>query len=94
MADIIVFSPKAELDAAENLRGFVDSCKKDLTVFGPELPFDENVWDITEFLHLKGHGNKRHRLVFSTMSTVNDANPEPMSEPFLSFAKAYLRYMH
>jgi hypothetical protein len=25
---------------------------------------------------------------------MNDATPKPMSEPFLSFAKAYIRYMH
>lgn len=94
MSEVILFSPKAELDAAGNLAGFVESCRKELTVFGAGLPFDENVWDVTEALALKGHGNKRHRLVFSTLGSVNEKLPKPMREPFLSFAKAYLRYMH
>lgn len=93
MSDLILFKPKAELDASENLRGLIDSCRNKLTVFGADLPFDENVWDITDSINLKGHGNKRHRLVFSNLETVNDNAPAPMSEPFLSFAKAYMRYM-
>lgn len=94
MSEIILFKPRAELDAAANLRGFVDSCRKELTIFGADLPFDEFIWDITDYLGLKGHGNKRHRAVFSTFATVNDATPEPMTEPFLPFAKALFRYMH
>lgn len=93
MADLVLFQPKAELDAAENLQGFIDSCRNELTIFGTDLPFDENVWDITDSINLKGFANKRHRLVFSNIETVNDKSPTPMSEPFLSFAKAYFRYM-
>ena len=93
MTELILFRPKAELDAAANLRGFIDSCRNELTVFGADLPFDENVWDISDSINLKGHGNKRHRLVFSNLETVNDKSPAPMAEPFLSFAKAYFRYM-
>ena len=93
MAELILFQPKAELDAAQNLRGFIDSCRTELTVFGVDLPFDENVWDITDSINLKGFGNNRHRLVFSNLETVNENSPSPMSEPFLSFAKAYFRYM-
>ncbi|MEQ1600996.1 MAG: integrase [Methylophilaceae bacterium] len=93
MSDIFLFKPKAELDASQNLRRFIDSCRNELTVFGADLPFDENVWDITDSINLKGHGNKRHRLVFSNLETVNDKAPAPMAESFLSFAKAYFRYM-
>ena len=93
MAELLLFQPKAELDAFENLQGFIDSCRTKLTVFGAELPFDDNVWDITNSINLKGHGNKRHRLIFSNLDTVNDSSPSSMTEPFLSFAKAYMRYM-
>jgi hypothetical protein len=93
MSDVIVFRPKADLDASQNLKGFIDSCRGSLTVFGSGLNFEENVWDITESLALKGHGNKRHRLVFSTFATVNDASPVALGEPFLSFSKAFVRYM-
>ncbi len=94
MPDVVLFTPKAELDAQQNLKGFIKTCRDELTVFGAELLFDENVWDITEYLDLKGHGNKRHRLVFSTLETVKEKQPTHMSEPFLAFAKSYLQYMH
>ena len=94
MAEIIVFQPREELNASENILGFVSSCRDNLTVFGADLPFDENVWDITNSINLKGHGNKRHRLVFSSFETADTNLPIPMAEPFLSFSKAYLRYMH
>lgn len=93
MSDVILFRPKAELDASQNLHGFVDSCRNELTIFGSDLPFDENVWDVTDTIQLKGHGNKLVRYVFSNLVTVNDREPSPMAEPFLSFAKAYMRYM-
>jgi hypothetical protein len=94
MSEVILFRPKAEFDAAGNLVGFVESCRNDLTVFGADLPFDENVWDVSSSISLKGHGNKRIRIVFSSFETVNATNPLPMAEPFLGFAKAYMRYMH
>lgn len=93
MADLILFQPKPELDAVANLLGFIDSCRNELTVFGADLPFDENIWDVTDSINLKGHGNKRHRLFFSNFETVDSDSPTPMSEPFLSFSKAYFRYM-
>lgn len=94
MTDLILFRPKAELDASGNLEGFIDSCRNDLTIFGADLPFDQNSWDVTDWIKLKGHGSKRHRLVFSNLATGNNKNPLPMAEPFLCFAKAYMRYMH
>ncbi|AEI75785.1 integrase [Cupriavidus necator N-1] len=92
MADIVLFTPKSEWDASENLNDFVAMCREQLTVFGADLCFDENVWDITDAIELKGRGNKRFRVVFSNLSTANDATVRPMAEPFLSFAKADFRY--
>ena len=94
MSEVILFRPKAELDAVGNLAGFVESCRNELTVFGADLPFDENVWDVSCSISLKGHGNKRIRIVFSSFGTINAESPSPMIEPFLGFAKAYMRYMH
>jgi hypothetical protein len=93
MSDVILFRPKAELDAAGNLAGFVTSCRNDLTVFGADLPFDENIWDVSNSITLKGHGNTRIRMVFSSFWTINATTPSPMAEPFLGFSKAYMRYM-
>ncbi|AEC21383.1 integrase family protein [Pusillimonas sp. T7-7] len=94
MAEIIVFQPRPELDAAQNMRGFITSCRDLLTVFGTDLDFDALVWDVTEYLEIKGRGKKRHRLIFSTLETMEQSDPQPFSEPFLSFSKSYIRYMH
>lgn len=93
MAEFFVFRPKSELDASDNLQGFIISCRDELTIFGKDLRFDENTWDVTATTTLKGRGNERRVLVFSNLSTVADKDPKWMAEPFLSFAKAYVRYM-
>lgn len=92
-ADLVVFTPKAELDAIANLAAFVAMCKSQLTIFGSDLHFEGMEWDITKFVQLKGHGKKRIRIYFSTMETADDVRPTQMAEPFASFAKAYVRYM-
>jgi len=94
MSDVILFRPKAELDAAGNLAGFIESCRSSLTVFGADLDFDGNVWDVTDALGLKGHGRKRQRLVFSALDTAPGQAKAWMDDRFSPFAKAYMRYMH
>jgi hypothetical protein len=64
-----------------------------LHVFGADLNFGENVWDVTDYIDLKGRGNKRSRINFYAFSDNNKAQI-PIQEPFLAFAKAYYRYMH
>ncbi len=93
MADIVLFRPRAELNAADNLRGFIDVCRDRVTVFGANLAFDTNVWDVTEALDLKAKSGAS-RAVFSNWATVTDAAPMMMAEPFCAFAKAYFRYQH
>lgn len=93
MAELIVFTPKAEVNASVNMAAFVAMCKSSLSIFGADLRFNDIAWDVTEAVHLKGHGNKRVRIYFSTQETVDDLSPAPMAEPFVSFAKAYVRYM-
>ncbi|WP_345960826.1 hypothetical protein [Pseudomonas sp. NY8896] len=92
-ADIAVFTPKAEIDASANLAAFVTMCRSQLTIFGADLRFDDMAWDVTDTTQLKGHGKKRVRVYFSTQETVDDILPTQMAEPFVSFAKAYVRYM-
>lgn len=94
MSDVILFRPKAELDAAGNLAGFIESCRNGLTVFGTDLDFDANVWDVTDALGLRGHGRKRQRLVFSALDTAPEQAGAWMDDRFCPFAKAYMRYMH
>ncbi|OYY94429.1 MAG: integrase [Hydrogenophilales bacterium 28-61-23] len=94
MADIIVFQPKAELDAQSNLDGFIESCRYDLTIFGADLDFDAPAWDLTKYLERRTVRNSRAAVTFSTWGTRNKVHPESLAQPFQSFAKAYLRYMH
>jgi hypothetical protein len=93
MSDVILFRPKAELDAEANLAGFVKSCRNGLSVFGADLDFDANVWDVTKALKRKGMGKKRERLVFSNLLTATGNSTTWMAGQFLLFAKAYIRYM-
>lgn len=90
---VVVFNPKAKRDAAENLGEFVAMSRSQLTIFGADLRFDDMAWDVTDTTRLKGHGSKRVRIYFSTQETVDDIMPTQMAEPFVSFAKAYVRYM-
>jgi hypothetical protein len=90
---LVMFSPRREVDAELNMQKFISLCRDELTVFGADLAFDEDAWDVTDAILLKAKGG-RLRAVFSSWATVNEASPSPMAEPFLSFAKAYFRYQH
>lgn len=92
--DLIVFIPKAEKDAEANLGEFVEFCRNQLTTFGSGLVFDEDEWDISDYVHLKGMANKRIRLRFYTHRSLDLPLPEAFSEPYKSFAKAYIRYIN
>jgi len=89
--NIIRFKPRATLEAQKNLRRFIDLCREELTVFGADLAFDENAWDVSDFVHLKGKAGRR-RLVFSILPPGRLDQGVPFQEPYLSFAKAYMRH--
>ncbi|WP_439890036.1 integrase [Ralstonia sp. 25C] len=94
MADVFTFMPRVEADASENMARFVELCRTRLTVFGQSLPFDEDVWDVSDTVHLKG---KHHAVlvVFSNFETAQKKRGRVMmSEPFKAFAKSYIRYQH
>jgi hypothetical protein len=93
MASVAVFTPRPNLSRSENLQGFIESARNELQVFGADLKFDDNVWDVTDYLDIKARGNKRTRINFFAFSDDNKVQV-PLHEPFLSFAKAYCRYMH
>lgn len=94
MASIVYFKSRAELVATENLNEFVRLCRDDLQVFGADLPFDSNVWDISSYIEVKGRV-KAVRVVFSSLAAAKESKNTPtMSEAFLPFAKAYFRYWH
>ncbi len=91
MTNIIRFKARATLEAEANLRRFVDLCRNQLTVFGAGLAFDENVWEVSDFVHVKGKAGRR-RIVFSIMPPGRGGQGDAFREPYLSFAKAYMRH--
>ncbi|WP_439668517.1 integrase [Cupriavidus necator] len=92
MTDVVVFTPKAGRNAKANMLEFIAMCRDELKVFGGDLPFDDNVWDITHSIELKARGEKRFRVPFSTLSSARRRETTFMATPFLEFAKADFRY--
>lgn len=91
MSNVVLFTPLAEKTAQENLDDFIELCKNKLTLFGKDLPFDDPVWDVTDFVQARGK-TSRKRIIFSNWETARTREPQSMAEPFVSFAKAYVRY--
>jgi hypothetical protein len=81
MAEIFHFTPKKELDAARNLKEFIELCKNKLTVFGADLNWDDWAWP---------------KVVNFTKAGVKSQGVNPDSDllapEFMDFAKAYFRY--
>ncbi len=78
MSSVILFIPKAEKTAQQNLSEFVRVAKEDLTIFGSELDFDSNTWDVTGYINQKGRGNKKLRCCFHRANNRDKNNAEPM----------------
>lgn len=93
VTDVIIFVPSIEADARTNIRQFIDLARNQLAVFGQDLPFESNTWDVTDAVLTKAKGRKRERISFSMLEAVGGAIPAVMPEPFRSFAKAYIRYL-
>lgn len=92
MADVFVFIPRAQREARQNLEQFVQDCRERLAVFGADLDFDADVWDLTKlFLGTRGKRSVT-TMNFTTWGAAKRETGGPMPEPFKSFAKAYMRY--
>ena len=87
---VLNFTPRSELDAAANVQAFVELCRNS-HILDAARQFDQNVWDVGR---QKGQ-NKVLRAVFSTLEAAAQDKAEPLfPEPFMSFAKATLVYLH
>lgn len=93
MADVVAFVPRVELDAQANMADFISLCKSQLNVFGQSLPFESDVWDLSDTIRPKAV-RAAQRLVFSSLNKSRETTPNMMREPFKSFAKAYMRYQY
>jgi hypothetical protein len=86
MADIIHFQPKHEISAKQNLDSFIEHCRNQLTLYD-----DQGGWQSNNWQHKQK--NLSIAMTFSKYrEKSNPANFDPLDEPFLSFAKAYIRY--
>lgn len=86
MSNVIHFEPKDELTAKENLESFIVHCRDKLTLYDDQGGWQSNNWKHEQ----KG---RSIAMTFSKYREVsNPANFDPLEEPFLSFAKSYIRY--
>lgn len=90
MTELVMFQPKRELDAEANLANFVSLARDQLTVFGSDLDFDSDEWDVTDSIVHRAKLT-RLRIFFSTHETANTKPYASMSSVFRDFAKAYIR---
>ena len=93
MVDVIHFVPRSDIAATENLKAFASLARDTLTAFGKDLRFDDDVWDITDAVDIRGLTH-HIRISFCTQSSLEGGTTVPMREPFRQFSKAYIRYMH
>ena len=90
------YSVNEDFSSEEILFDFINMAKNDLEIFGKDLLFDSNIWDITETN--PGKQNTKQKIIFSNLKCSKEFNKFtidnliPLKEPFLSFTKAYLRY--
>jgi len=100
MSNFISLDNTDNADTQKNLDRFISLAKNELTVFGKDLTFDDNVWNLSKFIEEKS-SKKRIVALFSTYDYASkntsgkkatNQNIVAMKEPFLSFAKSYFRY--
>nr|WP_314899585.1 hypothetical protein [uncultured Deefgea sp.] len=86
MAEIIFFQARSALDAKQNLNNFIEHCRSELTLYEDQGGFGVDKWHYTS-------DGRAIAMTFSKYNEQNDPyNFEPMDEPFIFFAKAYIRY--
>ena len=90
MGRFTLFSPSANVKANQNLAAFVKHARTQLQVFGADLDFDQNEWNVSGSVSHKGQYDDIRLLYTNQEST--KGNKVSMEEPFLSFAKSYMRY--
>lgn len=93
MADVLVFTPKHELDCQKNYADFIAFAKNELTLFGAhefESPFGpQKGWECDKWSWVTSIEQKL-TIVFG--NSENSYEYIPFKQPFADFAKAYVRY--
>lgn len=93
MSNVLVFSPKHELDFQRNYADFITFTKNDLTLFAEHvfegLKGTQKGWDCDKWSWETARG-KKLTIVFG--NSKNHSEYTPFKQPFADFAKAYVRY--
>lgn len=86
MNNIVIFIPRTGSSDKKNLEDFIYHCRNNLTLYEEQGGFAVNEW------HYHAE-NRKYAMTFSKYKEYSDAySYDPMEEPFLTFAKAYIRY--
>lgn len=80
MSNILLFKPKAELDARANLEAFIAMCRDKLTVFGANLDWESHAWPKVCNFTVMGAPSRGY------------SQEQLLSAEIIPFAKAYMRY--
>lgn len=91
MTNIVHFVPKATTPQ-ENLAAFIKAARPLLRAYSGVRSWDESPWDLFRVVNWTGRGNGRTAVAFTSWDGVKRGTGENISEPFLSFAKAYFLY--
>jgi len=84
MDNVVQFVPRADRDARANLAEFIRAARDDLTAFSDSGEWADDRWKQGKTV-----------AVFATKSAPQTGYSfTPMAEPFLQFAKAYVRYSY
>lgn len=87
MSDVVSFIPENADDPEQNLAEFVTYCRDTLALYEDQGGFSVNLW-----LYKDANG-RSHAMRFAQYSEKTDPyNFTPFLEPYLSFAKAYVRF--
>lgn len=92
MGDVLIFKPRQDFSAEKNLLAFEEFCRTEIVLFGSDLPFDDDIWDVTNDYPIKG-SSKRNNAIFSSYEAAQARTERPaMSPHFIGFAKSYFRH--
>lgn len=89
MTTVIDFTSAQQIEVQKNLEAFIAKNKTNL-IF-PNNNWDDNIWDITDFLKSKIINNKSKKVYFRSVAEhlkSNNKISNPISEPLINFAKA------
>ena len=66
MSEVIQFLSRKNLTALQNLDTFIQHAKEKINVFGADLNFESNTWDITSVLNMRGKRKQKFSLHFGS----------------------------